>query len=149
MQDLEKSKHAIIEITPETPVEQVLAVMDTIDFIKQQATEMSALIKDRMVEWINANGDIVVGTVRYYVGTKKTTKCMDVPAAVEALLAKLGGDFGGLCELFASQPLKHGACSKVFSEDEYKTFFTVDEADELKEGKPAKTLQKIDTKFLR
>ena len=33
-----------------------------------------------------ANGDLTIGTVRYYIGTEKKTKCRDVKEALKTLI---------------------------------------------------------------
>lgn len=138
----------VLAVTPETDRDQVLELMNRVKAAKELIKQIDQYLTEKLIEYIDANGEITFGDVRYYVGPKKITKCIDVPGAVEALLIASNGDFGKLCEFFASQPLKYGACKEPLG-DQWDQFFRVEEVMDLKEGKPKKALQSVNTKFLK
>lgn len=144
MNDLIQLETDGLSINPDTSVEVIADVLNRLQVIKERTREAEALIEQRLVERIREAGPFVVGTIRYYVGVKRTTKCIDVPATLDALLTVTGGDWGAMAQLLAAQPVKHGAAKGVLDEATYDRLFKVDEADELREGK----LQKADTRFL-
>src|SRR5690554_3989402 len=133
----DKLEADVLLITPDSPDWTVAAVMDRLKAAEERLKQIKGFVTEKVIEWIEANGDLVIGDVRYYVGPKKITKCIDVPGAVAALLIASDGDFGKLCEFFASQPLKYGACKEPLG-DQWDQFFRVEEVIDLKEGKPKK-----------
>lgn len=145
MNDIDRIQSDGLAINPDTPVEVIADVLNRLQVIKQRAREAEALIEERLVERIKESGPFVVGTTKYYVGVKRTTRCVDVPGALDALLAATGGDWSALAQLLAAQPVKHGAARGVLDEATWGRLFKVEEADTLKEGE----LQKADTRFLK
>lgn len=139
---------AILKVTATTPSDDIAATLEKLAAYLERGKELKELLESRLKEIIEETGhDIEVGTVRYYVGDKRTTKCRDAGEAVRSLLETLGAE--GLAPLLASQPLRYGACKQVLPADEYDRLFEVVVERELKEGKPLKRLQKIDTRFIR
>lgn len=140
----------IILLTPLVPKDIVLQAMERVHFLKKEAKRLDDLFEQFAIEWIRSNGDLVVNdTVRYYVGATKTTKCVDVPETIKALLNATDGDFGKLCETLSSGCIKHGAAKKILSEEDFTKLFITSSSDNLEEGKPDKKLKKIDTKFVK
>lgn len=139
----------VLSLSTDVEMDKVLDVMDKVEAAKAKLKEVSASLESAVIEWIKANGDIEMGTVRWYVGLTKTTKCIDNGKTLEALFEACGGDFAKVAEMLASGAFKHGACKGVLSEDQYAALFVVKESDELKEGKPNKRLQKVDSRFLK
>lgn len=146
--DIIRLQDEVLTITTRDHVERVSVLLDRVKAAKDLIRQIEQYLTEKMIEYIDANGEITIGDVRYYVGPKKITKCIDVPGAVAALLIASEGDFGKLCEFFTSQPLKYGACKEPLG-DQWDQFFRVEEVQDLKEGKPKKALQSVNTKFLR
>jgi hypothetical protein len=46
----------------------------------------------RVVGWIRCNGDIKIGSIRYYVGNDRVTRCINIPQAVEMTLRACAGE---------------------------------------------------------
>lgn len=136
-------------LSPDAPVEQLLTVRDRIDAAMQRLREVKQMGDEAAIAWINANGDIEVGTVRYYVGVTKTKKCKDTAATVEAAYEAVEGDAGRFAELLSSNAFKPGACAKVMSEEVFAEHFEVIEQQDLKTGKPKKSVHKVDSRFLK
>jgi hypothetical protein len=137
-----------LRISPETPTDEIARILNTLGAMKERIKEVEKLIEAQLVERINQAGPFVLGTVRYYVGKKKTTKCVNVPGALEAVLLAVGGDWEKFTEFLSSQPVKYGAAKGILDAETWGTLFKVEEEDELKEGSAAR-LMKTDTKFLK
>lgn len=108
-----------------------------------------------MVGWINTNGPIEFGTIRYYVGPEKKTKCRDQQATADAILTACGGDWERFASCLASGAFKHGAVRVLLDQagtpEKFGDLFEVVETQELKEGKAVtvKKLHKVDERFIR
>jgi hypothetical protein len=126
---------------PNATIEDFLTAMDTEAGLKAIVREYSARLKDAAIEYVNNNGPVETETARYYVGTKRTTKCRDTTRAVEAVLQATGGDLDRLVGCLSSQPLKHGECEGVLG-DEWDRHFAITEVPDLKTGRPQKELKR-------
>lgn len=130
----------VIALGTSAPAEAVAELLNTIQVLKREIRRVDDLFENIFIEWIQANGDLQIGDVRYYVGTPKDTKCINVPATLAALLEATGGDFDRVCGCLSSNAIKHGAAKKVLPEDEFSKLFSVTEKVTLEEGKPKKSL---------
>lgn len=129
--------------------DQVLAVWDKAQFYAREANRIKKLVEAEVLKWVQAHGELNTGNgIRYYAGVDKTTKCLNVPAAVEALIEAAGGDFNRFCDVLASGAIKHGAAKKLLPEEKYNQLFAVIEKEVLEEGKQKK-LVKVDERFLK
>jgi hypothetical protein len=111
-------------------VEDFLTVQATLAGLKQMVAEYSALAAEASIEFVRKHGPVETETERYYLGRTKTTKCKDVPAALDAAFTATGGDMDAVAGLLASQPLKHGACRSVLGE-RWDEFFETTESDKV------------------
>ncbi len=137
-------------VTLEMTNEEVIAIYDRCQFIAREAKARQQQIEAAILEWVQEHGDLIVSdTLRYYAGTEKVTKCINVPAAVEALLVAVGGDFNTMCEALSSNAIKYGAAKKMLPPEVYDQYFTVEYRETLEEGKPKKKLLKADDKFVK
>jgi hypothetical protein len=143
----ELSKLDTAEIQREMSVEQIAAVWNRLDTMKAAIRQAQDRIEQGMIEWIQQHGPVVIGDVRFYVGPKKATRCTDIAGALNALLVAVAGDVDQLVHVLAAQPFKHGAARDVLA-GEFDLYFETTEQPDLKEGKPAKQLQRVDTRFL-
>lgn len=132
----------------EALLDQVVAALDLIACLKRWVKQVDQRLEAAVIEWINKNGEIVIGDIRYYVGTQSHTKCNDIKNAVEAVLRAVGGDVDGLVACIASDGLKPGATRETVGEDAFNRLFTKIVMPDLKTGRPLERLQRIDTKFL-
>lgn len=146
----EQLRNAVDNISPEMPLEVLLAFEDQVSFFKQFMKELSNTLKDRLYEWIEANGEINLPEMnkRYYNAQETKTKCRDKKALIEALLDATKGDIEALAELLSSDPFKQGAC-KIPLGDKWDDHFEVVLVNKGKTGKPKPpTTIKVDTTFL-
>ena len=127
--------------------ERALEVWDRVEFAKITIRAISALLNEALVDWINANGDLQVDeTRRLYVGTTKKVTSNNQQALLEALLDATGGDVEALVKCMAASAFKHGACRTLLKEA-WDTHFTSETVEDLKTGKPKKTVKLLDDKF--
>lgn len=140
---------AVAAVTPEMLNDDVLALYDRVAFVARESKRLKDLMEKAMVDWMTTNhlNLEVSPTVHYYVGTSKSTKCTDVPATVEALLAVVDGDFKRFCDTLAANAIKHGAAKKLLAMEVYRELFKVTEKSTL-EGGPEKELMKADATFM-
>jgi len=137
-----KLSRAIDAVTADDATdEDFLHAMDIEATATRLLKEFKARLTDAKIQYIDKHGEVNTTTGRYYVGVKRTTKCRDVPLAVDAVLQACGGDFDQLLRCLSSQPLKHGACAAVLG-DEWAQHFKVEEQQDVKTGKPARVVSK-------
>lgn len=148
MNDIADVETDIASIQPELTPDQVAAVLVRADGYIRRALDLKKQLEAALLEYVQERGPIEIGTVRYYAGTKKTTKCKDVASCLESLLTACGGDLGLVAQALAAQPVKHGAASKILGDADYVRLFETVEEPDLKDGKPLKKLQRTDTRFL-
>lgn len=142
--------NAVAAIDPAAPVEVLADAIGKVDAAKRFLREVDADLTARLLEHVQANGPVTVGTVRYYAGTEKVTKVRDARQAMHLLLEATGGDVDTLAELQAANAWKPGACRTVLG-DRWGEVFEVTEKTVLKDGKPVRAvgLQRADERFLK
>ena len=139
---LVKLSRAILDLTAETATDETfLAAMDIEAALVRVTKEYRARLKDAAIDYLERAGGVDTATTRFYVGDKKTTKCRDTRAAVDAILQAAGGDFDEFMACLSSQPLKHGQCRAVLGDD-WGQHFTTETAPDLKTGKPAREIKR-------
>lgn len=146
--DTNELEVSIVQCGEQTPVETLLQAGDQIARLGEFHRQVKQMWEAKMVEHINRHGPVEVGDVRYYVGTVKKTKCLDVPGTVEALLSRVEGDFGRFCEHLSTGAVKYGAARETLAPDDFDRLFVTEVEQDLKEGKPVKRLQKADQRFI-
>lgn len=123
-------------------------VLDALEFVARLG-EVHRLLKGRLesaaIKWIEINGEIVSGDKRWYVGTNKVTKCVNVKATLEALLEKTGGDLMAVAECMSTSAWKPATTKKILGDT---SLFVTEEKPDLETGKPSKKLKVLDPKFL-
>lgn len=145
--DLEQS---IVCIGEEAPTEMLLDVGDKIAALGEFYKEIRRQWEAKMIERIEAAGPIVSGDILYRVGNPPTTKCVNVAAAVEAVLTHVGGDFETFCQHLAAGALKHGACKQTLPPEDYDRLFVTERKQELTEDEATpKRLAKLNLAFVR
>lgn len=152
------TKHELLKLTdeaaellaPDSPREQVVRLLDLRQLLRAYADRLIEASESAVIRWIEKNGEISVGTVRYYIGTSHTTKCVDNLGAMRAVLKAVGGDDEDMARFMVSGAFKPGACREVIPGDEYADLFRTTTRTELREGKPVpvRGLQKADTRFI-
>jgi hypothetical protein len=146
---LEALAKRVSAVEIDTPLETVLDTQGKLDFMLNAIRDLKSKLTEQLILWIEANGDITVGTRRLYVGTRRETKCRDLRPAIEALLNDCDGDIDKLCRCLSVNAIKAGAAKIVMTEQHYDQHFQVVEKTELREGveTPVKSLIEVDTAF--
>ncbi len=141
-------KVQVLALNDKATAEQVLTVYDAILSALGRLKEIKEGCEGAMMDWIAANGDLILDdTRRYVLSYDKTTKCNDVPAAVEEIMKATEGDFKRFCDVLSSGAIKHGAARKVLDPQVYERIFTTTVKTSL-DNKPIKVLTKLDEKFM-
>lgn len=142
-------KSEVIALNEDTPPDVLLSALERVKSYLAELKAFKALIESTMIESIKIHGPIVVSdTVKYVVGSDKSTKCDNVPAAVEALMGAVDGDFSRFCGVLSSNALKHGAAKRILAPEQYAEFFKVTTKETL-DAKPVQKLLKLDEAFTR
>ncbi len=141
-------RDAVFDLDTDADASYVLNILTRVEFAMEQAKALKATLEARLLPWLQANGPLTLGTIRYYAGTTKVTKCRDVAKALEALMDAAHGDWALICSCLSSNALKHGAAHKVLTPEEWDQHWQIEEVPDLKEGKPITKVQRVDTKFL-
>jgi hypothetical protein len=139
----------LIPITPTSSIEQIADNLGKLKALAERARELKKQFDEQLLEYIEANGDVTIGEVRYYAGYEKETKCVNVAGAMLALLHEVGGDMEVACSHLSSSPLKHGAVKKVLPPEMYDQFFVTSLKPDLKEGKPVKKVLAVKPEFVK
>jgi len=136
---------AVVALSEDTPAEAVLEVYDRCRFYLAEIKRIQKLCEAFMIEKIKHDGPLEVREgVKYVVTTDKTTKCVDLPGTVEALMGAVDGDFSRFCGVLSANAIKTEAARKVLSIDQYEQFFKVTFKDKLEGGEKADKLIKVD-----
>lgn len=125
--------------------DDVLTAMGFVAKLKELTREVSEKCEAAAIAWIEQNGQIESGEVRYYVGPNKSVKCPDLRKVVEAILSRAGVD--ELVTCLSTSAFKPSAVRELLPADELDGLFITTTTGELREGKPAKRLQKADGRF--
>lgn len=127
--------------------EDFLIVQNTRAALREAVKHYEALADDASLEYLQRHGSVQTDSERFYVGTKRTTRCQNTRATVEAILTVTGGDLDTLCGLLASQPLKPGGCKAVLG-PEWDRHFETSEVPDVLTGKPKKEVKRVDPRYL-
>ena len=131
---------AVLALSPQEQGAALLSVRNAVSVTKQRLREIDDLLTEQLLAWMGQNGDLVVSEdVRLYPGTKKTTRCNDVRACLEALIDASHGELDQVAGCLASSAWKHGACRIVLDEKWDRHFTETVEADVLT-GKPRRVV---------
>ncbi len=125
--------------------EQVLTALNFLDALKEATRQLGEQLEPAVIKWIEGNGELSFGEIRYYVGANKTTKCKDLTETAQALLE--AGGVETLVRGLSTSAFKHGTCRELLG-DAYGKLFETTEVQDLKTGvaKP-KRLQKVNERF--
>jgi len=146
----EVERHAIIpvleaqvdQITVEHTLEQVTMIQSRVSIAQRRLKRLAGLLKERMIQWINEHGDIVIGEERQYVGnaTSYKAKAEKHELFEEALKAAMG-DFRRASEMLSSDCFKWAALRDLLGEETFAKLVSKEVKKDLKTGKPLKQLK--------
>lgn len=126
--------------TKDAVAEKIILIERLAEWIK----EARKLFDESLFEYIEQHGSVQAGELVYFIGpTKKPPKCQDVPAAVEAVLRAVEGDFERFCDHLSSGALKYGACRTTIGDEQFLKLWRIEEPVELQCEMPAKAERKL------
>jgi hypothetical protein len=141
-----------LHLKTNAPVDIVLELLDRMEVIQQRAKQAKEVIEQAVVEWIEVNGEIEMGDIRWYVGEYKTTKCTNVAEFLAIIQTVLEDQPDDIAAIMTSQPFKHGATRSLLEKlnlsGVYDEHFVTESRPNLKTGKPRKGLHKVNEHFL-
>lgn len=126
-------------------------VLDALEVRKRLAEVSRALCKaveESAIAWLQANGEIECGEIRYYAGIEKKTTCTNPKAATVAVLDAAGGDTDKFTECLASGAFKPGACKQLLGEQRFAELFKTEAVPDLKTGRAKTVLVAANPNFL-
>lgn len=144
----DRFRNLLASITIEADEDLVASAISSVDLLGEIYRELRGLRDVVVMDWLEANGDLEIGDVRYYVGTKRRTKVRDAALALEALLELTAGDLVAIGEAMVSEPFKQGHFRGLAGDETWEEHFRVEVDRDLKTGKPKKSLQRGDKRFL-
>ncbi len=146
---LEETQLAICAIDPENKLQHdhIALTLTKLEGYIAQAQDLKRQLKDAMKPWIEANGPVVIGDVRWVLVNKKTEKVRDLKSAVMALEKAVGGEFDLFIDCLSVNAIKTGAAKKVLGNDFEKFFEVTIEKDV--NHKPIKEVVALNERFLR
>lgn len=152
MSDTAQLTQIVLAAHINAPLDNIAEALGFIASIKAAVKDAEALLKKQMLERVQQHGPFVIGTVRYYSGKAKKTRCRNASKTIQAILEATGGDESKLIECLSSDWIKHGATKTTLEQfgqgQRYDELFETTETDELREGKPERKLMSADTRFL-
>jgi len=122
-------------------------IAEAIDAGEQAVREAKAIrerIESIATAWIQANEEIRIGDIRYYVGMSKTIKPKSIPAIYSALIAQ-GQDAMLAC--LNSDPFKQGTVKKTLGECAWGELYEVRIKANLETGEVTEKLKKANDNF--
>lgn len=133
---------------------QVLAGAAFIEKLGQLHRELKSRWEAAAIAYMEANGDLLDGEVRYYVGPNKSTKCVDLRETVRVVLTATGGDVDAFTDCLSSSAFKHGTTCKRLAEagmkEDADRLFVTTETKDIKTGKATgPRVQKFDPRFVK
>lgn len=126
----------------QTSLDDIMSTRERLIFMASAIKALKEKMDAALIEWLEANGEIRIGSRKIFVGHKKDTKCKSLRPALEALMNECGGDWELFCSCMASDAIKHGAAKSVMGE-KWSEHFEVRHKPEIKE------VVDVDEKFLK
>jgi hypothetical protein len=120
---------------------------DAVKVMGEFVADAKSRIAELKLEWIDARGeDMVIGDVRYYAGEAKTDKCRDAKRLLDTFITEHSIDDLAAC--LSSNAFKPGACKPILG-NAWGEHFVTESKPVIKEGKPVRGLQAINTRFVK
>lgn len=132
------------ECGPDDNPETIIMKLSRLRIFGEIYQQYRRSLHDSIVDWIDEFGEFEMGDIRYYAGTTKTWKCRDVEAVVEHMLTNYSIE--DLISLLVAQPFKRRI---AMAKNVDPNLFESTQTSELKEGKPRRTVQTVNRKWIK
>jgi hypothetical protein len=155
MKDLVQLESQALTLAADAPFDRLLELQDAVSAAGSFLKEIKKLIDERMFEYVTTHGPVTIGDMLWVVSADKDYKAkFKPPQMAERLMELTGGDWEKFGGLLASGAFKHGAVRKACQEINEALadrmfddlFETV--VKQTVEGKPAKSLKRLDKRFV-
>jgi hypothetical protein len=138
IEDLRRRALCSVETVSE---DDVLELYDKVLHVQQRVKQLRAEMTQALIRWIDFNGSIERGDVRYYVSDRTTWKQrQDNTHTMEGMLTATGGDLEAIVACLRADPWKHGACREALGET-FAQHFVQEKVRDLKTGKPKRCVK--------
>ena len=148
-------QHQMDQAAPDTrvvvgmTVDEVMEMRNNVLVYLERAKQLKAEFEASLLAYIEEKGSFEWGGIRFYAGTRKTTKCVNKMLTMQLLLEGMGGDLNlVVSDLLASQPFRYGACRDVLG-DEFDKCFSTEEKPDLKTGTTKREVMTLPTNVKR
>ncbi|HEX8342822.1 MAG TPA: hypothetical protein VF624_18105 [Tepidisphaeraceae bacterium] len=131
----------------EEPEAELLHWLNLSAVLLASAKQIRQRVEQVAIGWIEQNGPVEVGDIRYTAGHAKIVKCLHVSRCMELVLEACRGDFDSVVLHLRSDPWKYGSVRSLLSNEAYEQLFQTESKPKLVEGKPQKQLITTDTRF--
>jgi hypothetical protein len=133
----------------DTPPQQVAAVVQRIDAIKDLVRELDRMKGEVLAEWLDDGRSLEIGAKRYYLGKTVVKQARDNAKALDALFAAAAGDFERVagCMSKSASAWKYATAKQLLG-DAYDDHFIETVKTNVK-GETIKTVKAVDTRFQR
>ena len=138
---------AVSEIDEDMRLDAVLHLYNAVNYATQRMTEIKRVMNERLIDWINQNGDVTIGDQRLYVGNDKKIKCVNPQAVVDEYLDN--HSIEDLVADLASNAFKYGAVRARLGDAIFDKAFVTEIVQDVKTGKPRKSVKTADSKFIK
>lgn len=138
---------AVVEFDEDMTTDQVLHLFNAVQHAEERMKEIKRVMTEGLIAWIEKNGDLEIGDIRYYVGTQKRIKCIDPQAVIDEFLNNYS--YEDLVSSMSSQPFKYGTVRAKIGDARFDELFMTGEAPDLKTGKPKKVVKQVDAKYVK
>jgi len=146
----EVERRVTVLAPPAMTADEVAYWLDLSAVLVARAREVRRAVEAAALAWIEANGPLDVGGIRYTAGTATAVRCLDACRCAELVLTAVGGDVTTLVAYLRSDPWKYGSVRQLLGEEAFATVFRSEHRAKLIEGHPPqRQLVRTDRRFAR
>jgi hypothetical protein len=138
----------LLAVTKSAPSDELAAALAASEWLMSRAKAIRELCFQIAIAWIEQNGDLVIGPIRYRVTYFTATRCKNKVETANAVLEKLGGDLDAMFAALISQPFKPGHVREILEADVFNSLFSTQRVGRLVDGVCQQSLQRIDERFV-
>ncbi len=155
----EQVETAILAIEPETPIDQVCDAISKLDAIARWCKDQDKILKDRLDPYIRRNGEINLGTDRFYIGESNEMKCEDHRQAMAEIIvaaAKVDPETGEeitdwprVFDCLSKNAIKQSEAREILPPEAFARLFKrYPKSWVARSGGKAEQVQRVDTRFI-
>lgn len=140
----------ILAVGPQSTAEEVLTMLGAIKAASERQRERQRIAEQVVCGWIEEHGDLEVGDTRYYVGTEKRTKDVDVARTFDVIVqhaekvtteGEVVTDWQAIKRCLSTGAFKPATTKELIGDEAFERCFEVTTVQDLKTGKPKRGLR--------